>query len=136
MPSSVLIDRTTPDDVVTAPGYGGHGMGTGPREDDPSPTTGAALAVRMANFDVGKSPSGVVTIGAGSPPPLEGRCGTAALPGLAPSMMVLGASRKSMNMTERVLVASSEHVAEIVGRQGTTVIKQLYLYSFYKMIIK
>lgn len=99
-------------------------MGTVPREDDPSPSTGAALAVRMANIDVGKSLPGVDTIVAGSPPPppLVGRCGTAALPGLAPSMMVLGASRKSMNMTERVLVASSEHVAEIVGRQGTAIV--------------
>ena len=37
--------------------------------------------------------------------------------------------RKSSNMTECVPVPSSEHVAEIVGRQGT--IPRIYLHDFF-----
>jgi len=37
-------------------------------------------------------------------------------------------NKKGANMTERVPVPSSEHVAEIVGRQGRTYLYLVYLY--------
>lgn len=126
MPAGVLIDRTTTPAVEGTPSVYGHGMGTGPGEEaapPPSPT-GTALVAQMANGLESVKLQGVAAaMGAGpessSSSPLLGRCGTAALPGqVPPSSSLVAAGRKSMNMTECVHVASSEHVAEIVGRQG------------------
>lgn len=45
-------------------------------------------------------------------------------------------SKKSQNMTECVPVPSSEHVAEIVGRQGTILfLLLLYIYIFISLIM-
>lgn len=41
-------------------------------------------------------------------------------PLLAGQLGIIGSRKKSVNMTECVSVPSSEHVAEIVGRQGTS----------------
>lgn len=45
-------------------------------------------------------------------------------------------SKKSQNMTECVPVPSSEHVAEIVGRQGKFHINPIYLYTHLSHILK
>lgn len=133
MPAGVLIDRTTTPAVDgTVPSVYGHGMGTGPGEEAAPPPsaaspTGTALVAQLANgFEYVKLQGVAAAMGATpestSSSPLLGRCGTAALPGQIPpsSSSMVPAGRKSMNMTECVHVASSEHVAEIVGRQGMT----------------
>lgn len=129
MPAGVLIDRTTTPAVDgTVPSVYGHGMGTGPGEEaapSAASPTGTALVAQMANgLEYVKLQGVAAAMGATpestSSSPLLGRCGTAALPGQVPSSSMVPAGRKSMNMTECVHVASSEHVAEIVGRQGMT----------------
>lgn len=50
----------------------------------------------------------------------------------APSNLDENDGRLGTNTTERVPVPSSEHVAEIVGRQGTLNIKLFYLHIYLK----
>lgn len=134
MPASVLIDRPTPEASGSLPS-----AGFGPGEVAPpsavhqeEPRAGDSFALQLANFarsttnanvseystsSQGKQPA-FGPMGAGSSPVL-GRCGPpVTMPHQGPSSAAAITNRKSMNMTECVHVASSEHVAEIVGRQG------------------
>lgn len=122
MPASVLIDRPTPEATCSLTS-----AGIGPVEIAPPPS---AVHQQLANFARSTTNANVSEyssqgkqqafgpIGAGSSPVL-GRCGPSVImPHQGPSSAAGITNRKSMNMTECVHVASSEHVAEIVGRQG------------------
>lgn len=74
------------------------------------------LALELSMMGLGESlPLGAGVGGAMPPasPPLQ------QLPSFCPQPLLDDRQKKSQNMTECVPVPSSEHVAEIVGRQGT-----------------
>uniref|UniRef100_A0A8B9TGP6 Mex-3 RNA binding family member D n=1 Tax=Anas platyrhynchos TaxID=8839 RepID=A0A8B9TGP6_ANAPL len=69
----------------------------------------AAVAAGAGRGGGGGSGGSGARRGSGRPPGERGQ---------PPQMSILGGRKKSVNMTECVPVPSSEHVAEIVGRQG------------------
>ncbi|XP_054252257.1 RNA-binding protein MEX3D [Indicator indicator] len=91
--------------------------GAGPEEPEAA-AGGAGPGGLQARERGGGSPPAA---GAGSPPAAFGNFAphlAAAGALLAEPLGALGSRKKSVNMTECVPVPSSEHVAEIVGRQG------------------
>ncbi|KAM8986720.1 RNA-binding protein MEX3D [Ara ararauna] len=91
--------------------------GAGPEEPEAAAAGGAGPGGLQARERGGGSPPAT---GTASPPAAFGNFGPhlAAPAALLEPLSALGSRKKSVNMTECVPVPSSEHVAEIVGRQG------------------
>ncbi|XP_075400694.1 RNA-binding protein MEX3D [Tenrec ecaudatus] len=117
------------DDEGAGGGDGGVGGADGGAALDPAPPDGPEPGAPLAAGPAGApGPLQLLEPDVSPPPrpsppdvfagfaPLPGALGPAPL--LADQMSVIGNRKKSVNMTECVPVPSSEHVAEIVGRQG------------------
>ncbi|KAG8519160.1 RNA-binding protein MEX3D [Galemys pyrenaicus] len=99
---------------------------------EPAPPDGPEVGAAVAAVAVAPGPLSLLEPDVSPPPPPQPRpsppdvfAGFAPHPAalgpptlLAEQMSVIGSRKKSVNMTECVPVPSSEHVAEIVGRQG------------------
>ncbi|XP_058138141.1 RNA-binding protein MEX3D [Dasypus novemcinctus] len=108
-------------DRLSALGLGAAGAEEGPAEPAPpdgpaagAPLPGAPGPRPQLEPDVSPRPSPPDVFAGFAPHPAA--LGPPAL--LAEQMSAIGSRKKSVNMTECVPVPSSEHVAEIVGRQG------------------
>lgn len=83
------------------------------------------LALELSMLGLSENSSGCPGVGTGNgttndPDPLQ----------TTPAVFEEARSKKSQNMTECVPVPSSEHVAEIVGRQGKLLVIPCQFYSF------
>ncbi|CAK7293472.1 RNA-binding protein MEX3D [Vulpes lagopus] len=112
---------------------GGDGAGGADGAAEPAPPDGREVAAPAGPEAAAPDPLALLDPGGSPPPPpppppprpppdvfagFAPHPAALGAPGLLAEMSAIGSRKKSVNMTECVPVPSSEHVAEIVGRQG------------------